>query len=275
VRELEEAEDVREPQARRDDDRQDQRRSRRLTRARSMPVDDRPRARVGAGFGYGRLHINASELGRRDEEDASVLRLDGEFWLDPHLGFGFTAELVATDDDLFQGQQVESGVGLRPADAELHGHDISAYFAWDPLGGERFRLPLEIGPWISSTFLDYDRANIDYTFTNVGLRVGATPELKIVDTRSADVSLFAGASYSIGFTDVYEDLIGNNEDYDSEAQQFRAEAGLRVDLRAVTLGLHYVYSDTGINLSDPEFGRRIPEIDFYTNMFFFTVGARF
>lgn len=257
------------------DDRPQDRRTRRLTRPRRVIRDDEPRARVGLGLGYGRFEINARDLGGVDVEDAAVFRLDAEFWATRHLGFGVTAELVSTGDDLFEGQQVESGAGLRPADAQIGSSDLSAYFAWDPFGGDRFRMPLAIGPWFSSTVIDYDRARIDYTFSTLGVRAGVRPEVTLVDADRVSVVAFAGASYSIGFAGIYEDLIGNNETYDSEAQQFRAEGGVRVDLRHVSLGFHYVFSDMGINLSQAENGRRVPELDFDTNMYFFTIAGRF
>lgn len=249
--------------------------TRRLTRARSPRSSTEPFARVGGGLGYGRFHINARELGGHDDQDAGVFRLDADIWINPHIGFGLTGELVGVGEDLFEGQQVESGVGLRPADAELSSHDFAPYFQWDPIARPRFRLPLQIGPWFQGVFLDYERANIDYTFSTFGLRVGARPELALVETEKVDVVLFGGATYGIGFTEAYEDLIGENERYDTDAKQFRAEGGVRVDLRHVSLGLHYVFSDTSIDISDVENGRRVPEVDFYTNMFFFTVAGRF
>ncbi|HLU38095.1 MAG TPA: hypothetical protein VK081_01845, partial [Planctomycetota bacterium] len=124
-------------------------------------------------------------------------------------------------------------------------------------------------------FLDYDRARVDYRVSTAGVRIGTRPEFAVVHTDDTDLRLFAGVTYSIGFTRIDEDLIGSDETYDTEQQQFRVEAGLRLDLRRVTLGLHYVYSDNGINLSDPEHGRRLPEIDYDTNMVFFTIGGRF
>jgi len=255
--------------------RQDDRRVRRLTRPRSTVAPSDARGRFGIGFGYGRFRINARELGGRDSADAALFRLDGEFWLNRHVGFGLMGEMFATDDELFEGQQVESGVGLRRADAEVNGTDLTAFVAFDPIGGDRVRFPLQVGPWVSSTFLDYDSARIDYTFSTAGIRVGARPELTLVDTDRADVVLFGGASYAIAFASVYEDLIGDNSTYDSEAQQFQAEGGIRVDLRHVSLGLQYVLNDVGVNLSDFEDGRRVPDVDFHTHMFFFTVAGRF
>ncbi len=256
------------------------RRARRLTRDRRARANgsgerSEPRARIGGGIGFGETSIDAGELGQHDHEDAIVLRLDVEFWVNPYIGFGLTSEVVGTGDDLFEGQQIESGAGPRPADAQLSAHDLAFFFAWDPFGGDHFRFPLHIGPWFAGTNLDYDRARIDYNIATVGIRAAAKPEWKLLDREKVDLVAFAGASYAIGFTSIHEDLIGRNETYDSESQQFRAEGGLRVDLRRVSLGLHYVYSDTGVNLSDIENGRRLPEIDYHTHMFFFTVGGRF
>ena len=258
----------------------DDRRTRRLTHERRTRRDDGEvggdrLSRIGAGLGYGRFSIDARGLGQRDHDDAVVFRLDAEFWVNRHIGFGLNSELVGTGDNLFAGQQVESGVGPRAADAQVTANDLGLFFAWDPLGGNRFRLPLLIGPWLSGTTIDYDRARIDYEFFTAGIRVAVRPEWKLIDREKVDLVAFAGASYAIGFTTINEDLIGSDETYDSESQQFRAEGGLRVDLRGVSLGLHYVYSNTGINLSDIENGRRVPEIDYDVNMFFFTVGGRF
>jgi hypothetical protein len=252
------------------------RRARRLTRPRRARDDDGPtRARVGGGIGYGDFHINASELGQHDDEDAIVLRLDVDFWINRHIGFGVNSELVGTGDDLFAGQQVESGVGPRAADAQVSAHDLAFYFQWDPFAGDGFRLPLQVGPWFAGTTLDYDEARIDYQIVTAGVRVGARPEWKMLDRDKVDLVAFAGASYAVGFTSIDEDRIGSDETFDSASQQFRAEAGVRVDLRRMYVGFHFVHSDTGINLSDVEAGRRLPEIDFYTNMFFVTVGGRF
>ncbi|MEZ5964921.1 MAG: hypothetical protein R3F56_13860 [Planctomycetota bacterium] len=254
---------------------QDDSRVRRLTRRRSPVADGERRSRFGGGFGYGRFRINARELGGRDTEDAAVFRLDGEFWVNRHIGFGLMSELVSTGDDLFEGQQVESGVGLRAADAQITSSDFAAFFAWDPIGADRVRLPLQIGPWFAGSTFDYDTARIDYTFATAGFRVAARPEFKLVDGDKVDFTAFAGASYSLGFTSIYEDLVGPNETYESDAWQFRAEGGLRLDLRRVSLGLQYVFSDMNIDRSDPEGGRRVPEIDFDTHMFFFTIAGRF
>lgn len=255
---------------------QDGRRARRLTRPRSAPAgDDELPSRLGGGFGYGRFHVNSRTLGGIDTDDAAVFRIDGDFWVSRHIGFGLTSELVSTGDELFSGQQVESGVGLRPADAQITSTDFAAYFAWDPVGSRRFRLPLQIGPWFSGTVFDFHRARIDYAFSTAGVRVGVRPEVKLIDSSKTDLVLFGGATYSIGYTSVYEDLVGPNETYDSDSRQFRAEGGLRVDLRRVSLGFHYVFSDMNIDRSSIENGRRVPEIDFTTNMFFFTIAGRF
>jgi hypothetical protein len=254
-----------------------ERRTRRLTRERGIRRErsGEPRNRFGGGFGYGRFEINASELGTRDAEDAGVVRLEGEFWPLRHIGFGVTAEMVSTGDDLFEGQQIDSGNGLRPADAEISAHDVSVFFAWDPVAGDRFRLPFQVGPWFNSAFFDYDRARVEYRIGTAGIRFGARPELKLADGDDVDLTVVAGTSYAIGFTSIDEERIGPDETFDSESQQFRAEGGLRLDLRSISLGLHYVYSDNGINLSDVENGRRLPEIDYDTNMFFFTIAGRF
>lgn len=237
--------------------------------------DSQTRFRAEGAVGYGKFHINARDLGGRDRDDAAVFRIDLGLDLSKHIGFTLTSELVGTDDDVFAGRTIESGVGLRDAEASVGLRDLGIQFAWNPLTSDDFRLPIQIGPWISGGMIDYDRAGVQYDWTTVGVRAGVRPEWTIVSGRKADLTVFGGASYSIGYTTIHEDLIGRNENYDSEAQQFRAEGGVRVGLGGFVIGLTYVLSDNGINLSDEESGRRLPEIDYNTHMFFLSLGGRF
>lgn len=237
--------------------------------------DSALRFRAEGAFGYGKFHINARELGGRDRDDAAVFRIDLGLDLNKHIGFTLTSELVGTDDDVFAGRTIESGVGPRDAEASVGLRDLGIQFAWNPLTSDDFRLPIQVGPWISGGMIDYDRAGVQYDWTTLGIRAGVRPEWTIARGRSADLTVYGGASYSIGYTAIHEDLIGRNETYDSEAQQFRAEGGVRVGLGGFVIGLGYVLSDNGINLSDEESGRRLPEIDYNTQMFFLSLGGRF
>ncbi len=248
---------------------------RRSRRVRRELRSDESGFRAEAGLGYGEFKINARELGGRDREDAAVLRIDLGFDINRHLAITLMSELVGTDDDVFAGRTIESGVGPRAADASVGLSDLDIAFAWNPLRSDDFRLPLRIGPWINGGAIDYERAGVQYDWTTVGLRIGVRPEWVLARGEKADLTVYGGASYAIGYTAFHEDLIGANETYDSEAQLFRAEGGVRVGLGGFVIGLAYVLSDGGVNLSDEENGRRLPELDFNTHMFFLTLGGRF
>lgn len=249
---------------------------RRLTRRSTSNTESRdPRFRFEIGFGYGRQSVGAGTLGRRDEQDAAVMHWGLEFWANRNIGFGLRSEAADTVGDLFEGQTVSDGQALRPADADLSVRDFAAYFAWNPTSSDRVRVPLQIGPTFLSARLDYDRANIDYDWSGAGVRVGVRPEFTVVDGTNADFVIYTGASYGIGFASVHEDLVGPNETYDTEFQNLRAEAGVRLEFKRFILGLSYVFSDTGFNLSDIERGRRVPDIDYDTHMYMLTFGGRF
>lgn len=249
---------------------------RRLTRRSTSNTESRdPRFRFEIGFGYGRQSVGAGSLGRRDEQDAAVMHWGLEFWANRNIGFGLRSEAADTVGDLFEGQTVSDGQTQRPADADLSIRDFAAYFAWNPTSSDRVRVPFQIGPTFMSARLDYDRANIDYDWVGAGVRVGVRPEFTVVDGTNTDLVLYTGVSYGIGFASVHEDLVGPNETYDTEFQNVRAEAGIRVEFKRFIVGLSYVFSDTGFNLSDVERGRRVPDIDYDTHMYMLTFGGRF
>ena len=249
---------------------------RRLTRRSTSNTESRePRFRFEIGFGYGRQSVGAGSLGKRDEQDAAVMHWGLEFWANRNIGFGMRSEAADTVGDLFEGQTVSDGQTQRPADADLSIRDFAAYFAWNPTSSDRVRVPFQIGPTFTSARLDYDRANIDYDWAGAGVRVGVRPEFTVVDGTNTDLVIYTGASYGIGFASVHEDLVGPNETYDTEFQNLRAETGIRVEFKRFILGLSYVFSDTGFNLSDIERGRRVPDIDYDTHMYMLTFGGRF
>lgn len=249
---------------------------RRLTRRSTSNAESRePRFRFEVGFGYGRQSVGAGSLGRRDEQDAAVMHWGLEFWANRNIGVGLRSEAADTVGDLFEGQTVSDGQTQRSADADLSVRDFAAYFAWNPTSSDRVRVPFQIGPTFMSARLDYDRANIEYDWAGAGVRVGVRPEFTVVDGANTDLVLYTGASYGVGFASVHEDRVGPNENYDTEFQNLRGEAGVRLEFKRFILGLSYVFSDTGFNLSDIERGRRVPDFDSDTHMYMLTFGGKF
>ena len=240
-------------------------------------ASDRPRRWFGRGelaFGWASLDVDAGRLGRDRDEGSAALRFDLQAMPKRWLGGGLTFEVLGSAD-LFEGQTIDNGAALVPADATFSMIDLDAHVTLAPIANSRFALPIQLGPWIQSGTLDYDDANATYEFATIGLRVGVRPEWTIVRSHRTDITLFGGATFGVGTTLLDEDIVNREETYDSSATQFRAEGGIRCGLGSFTLGLSYAWSDTRIDDSDLENGRSLPDIDFDASMFLLTIGGRF
>jgi hypothetical protein len=230
---------------------------------------------IEGGIGYARFDYDTLQSNFDSGSDGVASRINFEWLPERHLGLGVLLETVSTTDDLFVGKQINSGVRDEPANADAFASDLFTYFSGAPIANDWLKLPLHVGPFISTLQVDYLDANVEFDYATFGIRAGVRPEIKLVNTARFDWSIYGGASYGIGVTVIDEDRIGRDETYESDTQTFRAEGGLRFAFGQLNVGVAYVFSGANTARSDPENGLRVPEIDYDSDLFMLTIGGRF
>lgn len=124
-------------------------------------------------------------------------------------------------------------------------HDI------DNPAGDRFTMPVRVGPWIHSLQLEDQGTSDKFTWTSFGGRVEVEPEVVLAATPNFEFSLFSALSLAAGTTKINSDIAGVSEDFDSHGSAFGLEIGPRFRWSRFLASVSYLHRQLSIAESDP------------------------
>jgi len=248
------------------------------TAAAAQAGPEHPRGVVAVSVALGDLEHSSSGGGVNfdSETDARLLRF--QFEGGGTVGGGIMLEAGEADDDLDSNVFGGTERGAEAAFAEFYPH-----LTIRPTGGERFRIPIRIGPYVQAQHVEPNSVAGEYVYANVGGRVGVEPEVDVVLTDSVRCSLFGGVSFGLGVGLIEVDSTTDTEEFETTAASVGFDAGVRLTLSKFLVSLSYVYRKTTYDESDPEplggtapgvFNNMVSETDFVFDGLMFTLGFR-
>ncbi len=202
----------------------------------------------------------------KDDTSASFVGLVVEGSSRSGFGGGLSLEIMASDDNLFENQ----GAATQAATVEF-----APFFLYRVRAGERFRMPVRVGPWIHALTLEDQASSDSLSWTSYGLRAAVEPEFALVHSQNFDLTMFAGLSLAGGATTIEEDLASGNETYDSNATAFGFELGPRFRWPHFLAGISYLHRELSADQSDFVNNFAIRGIDTSYDGLAFTFGGGF
>ena len=178
-------------------------------------------------------------------------------------GGGVDFKFLVPDDDPYENTAVE----LDTSQFDFF------FFFMHHASASRFRMPLRVGPYLSSVFTELNSNGDDTDYTNIGVRLEIEPEVVLMDTGELELSLVT--LFSIGGHATFIDDDVSDQEYLSSGGTFNAEAGVRMRIGDIAVGSSFVFNKMTIDQSDPENGVRIPRLETEFTGVQFTVGVRF
>ncbi len=203
----------------------------------------------------------------KDDTGASFVGLIVEGSTRSGFGGGLSLEVMASKDDLFQNQATSS--------AQVTTVEFAPFFLYRMRAGERFRMPIRVGPWIHALTLEDQGSSDSLEWASFGLRAAAEPEFVVVQGNDLELSVFAGLSLAGGATRIQLDSTAGDETFDSSAGAFGFELGPRLRWSHFVAGVSYLHRGLSVDESDPENNVVVRGIDTTYDGLAFTFGGGF
>ncbi len=160
------------------------------------------------------------------------------------FGGGLSIEIMGVEDDLFE------DVAGDPQ--EISTLEVSPYFLYHVAAGDRFLMPIRLGPWIHVLALDDPNNSIEVDWISLGLRLQLEPEVSIVRTNDFSLSVFTALTFAGGETAIDLSGPGIDEDLESEAGMFGFEIGPRLRFSHFIASVSYLHRSFHVDESDPD-----------------------
>ena len=227
--------------------------------------DLQPRGIFNVRYGIGNVENEGSVVAgtRRDTDGAFVgLALDAG---GKHFGGGFKLEVYGSDDDLY---------GAAFTSSKAAGVEIFPHFTIRPTGGDIFRIPIRIGPYVQVHALELETATTDRTisFVGIGGQVEIEPEIDFVRTDNIGFGLYGRLRLGLASAKIDNDI--GPDDFDTNSSNLGTEIGLRFQAKLFLVGAGFMTRSTNYDRSDPANGTTFPESDFRFEGFFIDMGLR-
>ena len=183
------------------------------------------------------------------------------------IGAGGSIEITGTDsglDDPF-GRPYRAGV-----------LDVFGYFLYRGagVGDERFIIPIRGGLFYQVIHLEDRTRSTDLTWSSLGLRVGAAPEVRFFRTGAVDWQGFADVT--VGVQGTQAELDGASDDLTTAGTSLGGEIGARMVIaRHFTIALSYQFRGTWLGKTDSDKGVRLGDTSAIYYGPAFTIGLRF
>lgn len=205
--------------------------------------DDERKARfsVDLAFGGGRFEHTTDGSNLDDHTDAAMFRLRLEATSRRGFGGGLRIEGIGSDDDLF----VDAGFAAN----EARWSNIFLHFTYRA-EVDRFAMPVRIGLLLDGYVLDEDSTDTQQTFGSIGPYLELAPEFDLVHERKLSWSVYGVVGVGAAVTGI--DIDGDPNDYTSSTGFLGLEAGTRLRVGPVTLGVGIVGRWASMNESDEE-----------------------
>jgi len=218
----------------------------------------RPHRQLGVVFD-GRMTLAGGEYEHDadgsfdDETEAGFVGLLAEATNRSGFGGGVSIEVMNSEDDLFEGQAAK--------ESQATSVEFSPFFLYRVHGGDRFRMPVRVGPWIHALTLDEQHSSDSLTWVSIGLRLAVEPEIVLARGEGFEFSLFSEVSLAGGGTEVHQELGSGDDDYDTDGGAFGFEIGPRFRWSHFSAGVSFLHRSLSFDESDRENGVTIPGID--------------
>ena len=115
-----------------------------------------------------------------------------------------------------------------------------------------FAMPVRIGLMLDGYELEENVSNDDITYGSIGPYLELAPEFSLIRERHFSWSLYGEAGIGVAGTGI--DIEGDPEDYSSATAFFGLEAGTRIRMGPVELGVGFIGRWTNMDESDEENG---------------------
>lgn len=225
--------------------------------------DDDPRFRIGFGLAGGEFRYKTDESPLDGDTDAALFRLHLEAVTARGYGGGIRFETLSSDDDLFD----DAGF----PDTEARQGNLFGHFTYR-VAGHRFAMPIRIGFLLDRLTLDQDAAD-EVHFTSAGIKFELAPEITLVRSRGVRWSLFGEAGFAGAGT--WIDIEDDSDEYSSGTGYLGLEAGTRLHLGNVELGLSWLGRWQEMDESDEEDGIVVLGYDARFSGLMFTFAVNF
>jgi len=225
-----------------------------------------------AGYGSYRHDTSGDGGASTGSTDGVYLRLRTEGVGEEAFGGGFSLEAAASDDDLFD----DLGVG----DTSGSIGDLFIHATAVPLRGERFWLPIRVGPYYRATRIGLDDSPGDeeITWRGLGARVEVEPEFWFLRSDRVSLAIVGDASFGYHGTsiDVDSDSLGISDDFDGDGKSVGASLGmLALFGKHFSMRLGYAYRATHESESDDNNGISVRSMDASFSGVVLQLGVRF
>ena len=198
-----------------------------------------------------------------DRTSASFTRVRFEGFTPSGFGGGAALEGTRSDDDLLAGDGRYTGAGLF-----LYGG-----YCFE---GDRFRLPLRMGPLFWTQELDVDDLALDEEWYAMGWALEGTPKFKLLSGKdSFELWAFGELRLAAMETAIDVDLGPLSENYNASAFLWSVRLGLEGKIRSFHFSLGYLGMGFSVDDSDWENGTQLRSTDDTFSGLAFSGGFRF
>ncbi len=224
--------------------------------------------------GYGTVEVDLGSQLPADREPALFAELVLQPAAERLTGGGLEFSGFVTDDGLYQGASVAAFSGLAPAGAQAFGFDVFPHLAVQPDLGDRWVLPIRIGPYLGYTRLDHDLADVRRDWFDIGGRLAVEPEFTVAQGRDLRLGVFGRGGLDAGSSRYHEDYAYGEGRDDGFRWTGEAGGGLRLHGRSLTAEFAWRYRHREVSgLRSPTLGA-FDEMTLTENGLFFGVSGR-
>ncbi len=150
------------------------------------------------------------------------------------IGGGLSLETMTSQDDLFENQTTSP--------AQAASVELAPFFLYRVDVGDRFQMPLRVGPWIHVLTLENQNTSDSKEWVSVGLRLAIEPEVVLARDERFEWTLFTALSLAAGDTTITLSSPGAaDEDLDSNGRAFGLEIGPRFRWSYFSAGVSFLH----------------------------------
>jgi hypothetical protein len=211
----------------------------------------------------GRFDHDTDASGLDGDAGAALARLRLEGFGGSGFGGGLELEGIGSDDDLF----ADAGF----PDTEAAVGELFVYAGYR-LHAPRFRMPMRLGLYGRSYTIDQSALSELELFT-VGIKFALQPELSLVENDRVRFSAYASFAFGGGAGEFETEPATNT--WDTSSATFGLDLGLRLQARAATIALAYVFRHEAVDESELAAGSVVRAMDAQFQGFGVAIGLSF
>jgi len=196
-------------------------------------------ATAAVGFGFGRLDVRIGGT-RLDGDDHSVTWFATvEAGEATTLGPGVRLELLRSGDGLFEGELMNDGFTVRPADARADSFDCNPYLVWRPEANGDLATPVRFGAFVDTLRLQHQHTEVRRDWAGYGVRAECAPEWTFADDGDTRWQLCGLLGADFGGARFRENFVGGRDEDSVLRWMGEVGIGVRIDSGGLTGQLDY------------------------------------